>query len=123
MAGLHFTGPRNLLDADADPKARESLRNWSPLQVAQFNGHDEIVSILLERSDPAGVVTAGFVHTAGCDGCFCTVSQMCSFLEICVDQSRFVASASSVRHVTISTFVRSANTLRTELTLNILSKR
>lgn len=72
-----------LLDAGANPNARESLQKYTPLQVAQFNEHDTIVSKLLKCSDPAEDVDLGLLHDGvGCEGCFCVVSERATSLRI-----------------------------------------
>ncbi|TVY45537.1 Ankyrin [Lachnellula subtilissima] len=66
---------QNILDSGADAKVREKLKDWSPRQIAGYNGYDEIVELLSKVSDPdEKEVLAGTKHeNVFCDGCFCRV--------------------------------------------------
>ncbi|KAI9642631.1 hypothetical protein NHQ30_009436 [Ciborinia camelliae] len=61
--------------ASSDAKIKECIKQWTPRQIASYNGHGEIVDLLEQISIPnedlpeAGMIDWG----VGCDGCYCYV--------------------------------------------------
>jgi ankyrin repeat protein len=63
--------------ASLDAKKQESIKKWTPRQIASYNGYDEIVN-LLERFalTDEKLPAVGTSHWgATCDGCYCFVSK------------------------------------------------
>lgn len=83
---------QQFLEYGADASLRENLNRWTPLQIAQFHGHDSVVDTLTEHLN--GAVSSNEIIPPGptdyskfCDGCLCIVSEISRDCDRCIDDS------------------------------------
>ncbi|KAF7893765.1 hypothetical protein EAF00_007279 [Botryotinia globosa] len=75
------------VDARSDAKVKESIKNWTPRQIASYNGHSKIVKFLKPSSIPNEALPyAGFLHVSfRCDGCNCKIRGFRFHCENCAN--------------------------------------
>ncbi|KAF5868333.1 putative ankyrin repeat protein [Botrytis fragariae] len=93
------------LDSHSDAQVRESIKKWTPRQIASYNKHNNIVILLESLSIPDEILPpAGMSHGSFlCDGCNCKMRglrfhcQNCADFDFC-EKCKFTSDTTHPNH-------------------------